>query len=71
MQSAERRDPLRTRPQHQVIGVRQHDVGAAGAHGLRRQPLDRGLGADRHERRRRHRPVRRRHFAAAGGAIGG
>ena len=28
VQAAERRDPLRARPQHQVIGVAEHDVGA-------------------------------------------
>jgi len=36
VQPAERRDPLGARPQHQVIGVAEHDVGAGGAHGLGR-----------------------------------
>ena len=71
VQAAERGDALRPRPQHQVVGVAEHDLGAGFRHRLRIEPLHRGLGADRHEGRRLHAAVRRDEFAAPGGAVGG
>ena len=46
------RDALGARPQHQMIGVAEDDVGAGVAHLLRVERLDRRDGADRHEGRR-------------------
>ena len=70
VQAAERRDALRARPQHQMIGVAEQDFGAGLAHRFGRQALHRRLGADRHEGRRLHRAVRRRDLAAARRAVG-
>jgi len=71
VQAAELGDAFGARPQHQVIGVGKHHVGAACAHRLGREALHRCLGADRQERRGGDCPVRRRDLAAAGSAIGG
>ena len=57
VQAAERGDALGAGPQHQVIGVAEHDLGAGRAHVVVMHALDRGLRADRHEGRR----VARRH----------
>ena len=71
VQPAERRDPLGRRPQHQMIGVGEQDIGAGRAHIVMMHALDRRLRADRHERRRAHDAVRRCHLAGARGAVGG
>ena len=71
MQPAERGDALGGRPQHQMIGVAQNDVGAAGAHVGEMHGLDGRLRADRHEGRRAHDAMRGRDLALAGGAVGG
>jgi hypothetical protein len=71
VQPAERRDALGTRPQHEVIGIGKDNVSAGCTHRIRRQAFDRGLRADRQERRRGDAAVRRRYFPAAGGAVGG
>ena len=71
VQPAERGDPLGGRPQHQVIGIAEQNLGAGGAHVVMMHALDRGRRADRHERRRVHDTVRRRHLAGARGAVGG
>ena len=55
MQPAKRGDALRRRPQHQMIGVAEQNLGARGAHVIVMHALDRGLRADRHEGRRVHR----------------
>ena len=71
VQPAELGDPLGAGPQHQVIGVAEHDLGAGG-----RAPipavmrLDRAGGADRHEGRRFHRAVGGGQRAAPGRAVG-
>jgi hypothetical protein len=70
VQAAERRDPLGTGPQHQVVGVAQKNFRAGPAHRLRREPLHRGLRADRHEGRRLHPAVRRCERTTARGAVG-
>ena len=49
VQSAEPRHPFGARPQHQVIGVAEDDLGAGLAHLIAGQRLDRAGGADRHE----------------------
>ena len=49
VQSAECGDALRRRPQHQMIGVAEHDVGACRPHMLGQHRLHRAGGADRHE----------------------
>ena len=64
------RDALRARPQHQVIGVAEQDVGAGGAHGRRVHALHGRLRADRHEGGRAHDAVRGRDLAGARGAVG-
>ena len=71
VQPAERGDALRAGPQHQVIGVGEHDVGAGAAHLVEGDALHGRLRADRHEGRRRDRAARRRYLAAARGAVGG
>ena len=70
MQAAERGDTLGARPQHQVIGVGEHDVGARRPHLIRIHALHGRLGADRHERRRAHPSVRGRDLAQPRGAVG-
>ena len=59
VQAAERGHHLLTRPKRQVIGVGQEHPRAGRSELVGRQPLDRRLRADRHERRRLDRPVRR------------
>ena len=56
VQAAQRRDALGARPQHQVIGVAEQDVGAGRAHGRGVHALDGRLRADRHEGGRAHQP---------------
>ena len=51
VEAAQPFDPLGTGPQHQVIGVGEDDLGAGQPDRLGRHRLDRGGGADRHERR--------------------
>ena len=58
VQPAERRDPLRARAQHQVIGVAEDDPRAQPLELGGRQRLDGGLRADRHEHRRLDHAVR-------------
>ena len=70
VQAAKRRDALGARPQHQVIGVAEQDVGAGRAHGRGVHALDGRLRADRHEGGRAHRAVRGRNLAEARGAVG-
>ncbi len=70
VQASERGDALGAGPQHQMVGVAQQDVGAGRPHRLGREPLHGGLSADRHEGGRRHRPMRGRDLAPAGGTVG-
>ena len=58
-------------PQVEMIGVGQHDLGAEAAQRRRRDGLDGGLGADRHETRGEHLAVRGVQAAGAGPAAGG
>ena len=57
VQATERRNAFRAGPQHEVVGVAEHDVGTARTQSLRRHALHRRLRADRHERGRRHHAV--------------
>ncbi len=52
LQAAQRCDPLGAGPQHQMIGVAEHDIGAGIAHLAPMQALHCAGGADRHEGRR-------------------
>jgi hypothetical protein len=70
VQAAEAFDALGARPQHQVIGVAQQDLGSGGGDRLRLHRLHRRRRADGHEGRRLDGAVGRRDAAAAGGAIG-
>ena len=70
MQAAERGHALGARPQHQVIGVGEYDVGARRPHLIRIHALHGRLGADRHERRRAHPSVRGGDLAQPRGAVG-
>ena len=58
VQSAELRNPFGARPQHEVIGIGEHDVGSERAHFVGAHRLDGGLGPDRHEGGRAHHAVR-------------
>ena len=69
LQAAERGDALGARPQHQMIGVAEHDIGAGVAHLAPMHALHRAGGADRHEGRRSHHAMRRRQPAGAGLAV--
>jgi hypothetical protein len=71
VQPAERRDAFGAGTQHEMIRVCQHDLRAAGAHGIGREPLHGRLRADRHEGRRRHRAMRRDDLAVADAALRG
>ena len=71
VQAAERRDPFRAGPQHQVIGVREHNVGARGAHVAGKHCLHGRCRSDRHKYRRADWPARGCYFSASGGAVGG
>ena len=57
VQATERRNAFRTGPQHEVIGVGEHDVGTARTQSFGRHALHRRLRADRQERGGRHRAV--------------
>ena len=70
MQAAERCDALGAGPQHQVIGVGEHDIGAERLHRLRMHRLDRRRRADRHEGGRADLSARRRDRAGARRAVG-
>ena len=70
LQAAERCDALRTGPQHQMVGIAEHDIGAGIAHLAPVHALHRPRGADRHEGRRLHHAVRRRQFSGARLAVG-
>ena len=59
-------DQRLARAQRQVVGVRQHDLGARRAHLVRRQRLERAVRAHGHEGGRREAPVRSREAAGAG-----
>ncbi len=71
VQPAQPLDPLRARPQHQVIGVAEHDLGARSPHRVGRHRLDRRRGADRHEGRRLDGAVGGVQPAAPRRAVGG
>ena len=57
-------------PQHEVVGVRQHDLGTYRPEIFDIHGLDRGPGADRHEVRSLHLAVGSRHHTAASRPIG-
>src|SRR4029079_19501687 len=60
---------FRSRPQHQMIGVAEHDIGAGIAHLAPMHALHGPRRADRHEGRRPHRAMRRGQPAGAGRAV--
>jgi hypothetical protein len=70
MQSAELTHEAVPRPQKQVIGVGEHDLGAGGAEVVGPERLHRGVRADGHEDRRLDHPVGSRQTARARGAVG-
>ena len=70
VQAAAPRDQLVARPQQQVIGVGEDDLGARILEVAMPNRLDRALRADRHERRRLDDAVRRLELAEARRAIG-
>ena len=70
LQAAERGDALGARPQHQMIGIAEHDIGAGIAHLAPVHALHRARRADRHEGRRPHHAMRRGQPAGAGIAVG-
>jgi len=71
VQAAMRADYLGTRPQHQVEGIREDDLGAAVDEFLGRDALDRSVGADRHEGRSLDDAAREREPPAARTAVTG
>ena len=70
VQATELLDHLGARPQHQVVGVAQHHLGAQPVEVGRRQRPHRPPCPHRHEARRGERPSRRRHGPGAGLAVG-
>ena len=70
VQAAQFGDEFVAGPQREVIGVAEHDLHAGVFELLRRQSLDGGLGADRHEDGRLDDAVRGVHAAQAGFAVG-
>ena len=71
MQPAERLDGVDAGPQHQVIRVAQHHVGAEQFEITGRQVTHRAARADGHEARRDERAARGVHTAGARRAVGG
>ena len=69
MQPAGPRDQLVARPQEEVIGVAEDDLGAEILEVAMGDRLDRAARADRHEGRRLDDAVRRPQLAAARGAV--
>jgi hypothetical protein len=70
LQAAECGDPLGARPQHQMIGVAEHDIGAGVARLAPMHAFHGTRGANRHESRCPHHAVRRGQSAGAGVAVG-
>ena len=70
VQPAEARDALRAGPQHQVVGVAEHHVGAERLHLIRVHGLDGRRRADRHEGGRADDAARHPDFAGARRAVG-
>jgi hypothetical protein len=70
LQAAKCGDALGSGPQHQVIGIAEHDVGAGIAHLAPVHALHRAGRADRHEGRRPHQAMRRGEASAARRAVG-
>ena len=71
VQSAEPRDTFGARPQHQVVGVAEHDPGSGRAHRVRGHRLHGAGGADRHEGGCGHVAMCRVQQAGACGPVGG
>ncbi len=69
VQSAQSRDAFGARPQHQMIGIAENDIGARGTHVVVINAFDRRLRADRHESGRAHHAMRHGHRAGARGAV--
>ncbi len=69
VQTAELGDPLRARPQHEVIGISEQNIGAGIANLFRIERLDGRDRPDRHERRRADDAARRHDFAAPRQAV--
>ena len=59
MQATQTVDPFCRRTQHQMVGVPQQDIRTCRGHAFRHHRLDRGSGANRHERRRANIAARR------------
>jgi hypothetical protein len=70
LQAAERGDPFGARPQHQMIGIPQHDVGAGFAHLAPVHALDGARGAAGHEGGRAHHAMGRGQASRARPAVG-
>ena len=71
MQAAVRADDLDAGPEHKMECIAENNLGAGFGDLLRRQALDRAVGADRHERRRFDSPTREHQAPATRGAIHG
>ena len=71
VQPPERGHQVRSRAQHEVVGVAEDDLGAQVLQVGRRQRAHRSPGADRHEARRREAAPRRGDGAGAGVPAGG
>jgi len=65
LQAPEPGDALGARPQHQMVGIAKHDIGAGIAHLAPMQALHGAGGADRHEGRRPHHAMQRGQLARA------
>ncbi len=70
LQAAEGGDALRRRPQHQVIGIAERDIGAGGAQVAPVHAFHGAGRADRHEGGRAHHAMRRGQAAGAGAPVG-
>ncbi len=71
VQVAQLGDEIGAGPQHQVVRVAEHDLGAEVLHVRRRQRAHRCPGPDRHEHRRLEGALRRAHPPGPGQPVGG
>ena len=71
MQAAVRANGFDAGPEHKMEGITENNLGAGFGDLLRRQALDRAVGADRHERRRLDGPTREHQAPATRGAVRG